>query len=95
MNLVQQMANIGSEVNRALTWQKKGKEEFSRNAVIRALELLDLSLDSAEAFPSIKEFARLREAIVDYFICENIFKSSDMAWRRYFGCFERAARKGY
>jgi hypothetical protein len=74
---------------------KKGKEEFSRNAVVRALELLDLSLGSAKAFPCIKEFARLREAVVDYFFGENVFRSSDMAWYRYFGCFERAARKGY
>jgi hypothetical protein len=28
MNLVQQMANIGSEVSRALKWQKKVKRNF-------------------------------------------------------------------
>jgi hypothetical protein len=95
MNLFQQMANIGSEVSRALNWQKKNNKNFSRNAAVRALELLDLSLDCAKSFPCIKEFARLREAIVDYFFGVNSFKSSEILWRRYFGCFERAARKGY
>jgi hypothetical protein len=90
-----QMANIGSEINRALNWQNKGNEGLSKNAATRALELLDLSLDSVKKFSCIKEFARLREAVVDYFFGENSFASSEKLWRKYFGCFERAARKSY
>lgn len=94
MNLVQQMSNIGSEVSRALNWQKKGKEEFSRNAAARALGLLDLSLDSLKKFSCLKEFARLREAVVDYFFGENEFSSSAESWRRYFDHFGYIAREG-
>ncbi|MBU1007370.1 MAG: hypothetical protein KKH08_07285, partial [Candidatus Omnitrophica bacterium] len=55
MPLCEQMANIGSEVSRALNWRKKENEEMSKKAVSRALELLDLSLSSADIFSRIKE----------------------------------------
>ena len=93
MSLAQQMANIGSEVSRALNWQKKGNTEYSRKAASRALELLDLSLDSAESFPRLKELARLREAVVDYFYGANEFSSCEGLWRSYFDHFNFAARK--
>ncbi len=93
MSLCEQMANIGSEVSRALNWKKKGEEEFSRKAVYRALELIDLSLESAKTFPRIKELARVREAIVDYFCEENKFLSSETLWRKYFDHFAYAARR--
>lgn len=95
LSLCEQMANIGSEISRALNWKKKGKEEFCRKAVSRSLELLDLSLDSAESFPRIKELARLREAVVDYFYGANQFSSSETLWRKYFDHFNYALRKNY
>lgn len=93
MALCEQMANIGSEISRALNWKKKGKEDFSQKAVSRALELLDLSLDSFKTFSRIKEIARLREAVVDYFYGSNRFSSSEILWRKYFNHFNYAARK--
>jgi hypothetical protein len=93
MTLAEQMANIGSEVGRALNWRKKGNEEYSRKAAVRALELIDLSLDCTESFPRLREVARLREAIVDYFFGENDFSSSEALWRNYFDHFNYAARQ--
>jgi hypothetical protein len=78
------MANIGAEVGRAINWRNKGNEAFARKASDRALELLDLSLDTAATFPRLKEFARLHEAVVDYFYGANQFASSDVLWRKYF-----------
>lgn len=95
MPLCEQMANIGSEVSRALNWRKKENEEMSKKAVSRALELLDLSLSSADIFSRIKELARVREAIVDYFYGSNQFSSSETLWRKYFGHFNYALRKNY
>ena len=65
MALVEQMANIGSEVSRALNWRQKNNTAYSAQAAERALELLDLSLDSVKGFSRLKEFARVREAVVD------------------------------
>ena len=93
MSLSVQMANIGSEVSRALNWRNKGNSEYCQKAVVRALELLDLSLECAESFPRLKELARLREAVVDYFYGSNEFSSSEILWRNYFDHFNYAARK--
>jgi hypothetical protein len=91
--LFEQMANIGSEVERALKWRAKNNAEYSRNALERALELIDLSLDSSTKHSHLKEMARLREALVDYFCGTNEFKSTEELWRKYFAAFTYAARK--
>ncbi|MBM3246893.1 MAG: hypothetical protein FJZ13_06200 [Candidatus Omnitrophica bacterium] len=93
--LVEQMANIGSEVERALKWRAKGNTEYCRLAFERSLELIDLTLESNKSYASLKEIARMREAIVDYFAGQNKFKSSEDSWRRYFLAFTYAARKRY
>ena len=91
--LFEQMANIGSEVERALNWRAKNNAEYSRRAFERALELVDLSLDSSTKHSYLKEMARLREALVDYFYGTNEFKSTETSWRKYFAAFTYAARK--
>ncbi len=93
MPFVEQMANIGSEVERALNWQAKHNAAYSQKAYERALELVDLTLDSAKGFSRLKELARLREAIVDYFSGTNQFVSSENSWRKYFSHFTYAARR--
>lgn len=95
MPLCEQMANIGSEVSRALNWRKKGNKDLAEKASSRALELIDLSLNSIKTFPRIKEIARLREAVVDYFYGINQFRSSESSWRKYFDHFNYALRKNY
>ncbi len=93
MALSEQMANIGSEVSRSLNWKKKGNEEYSTKAAIRALELIDLSLECMESLPRLREVARLREAVVDYFFYGNEFSSSEALWRSYFDHFNYAAQQ--
>ena len=94
-SFLEQMANIGSEVERAINWQAKHNSAYSQKASERALELMDLTLDSVKGFARLKEVARLREAIVDYFFGENHFKSTEVLWRKYFSAFTYAARKNY
>ncbi|MBU1113229.1 MAG: hypothetical protein KKH93_05090 [Candidatus Omnitrophica bacterium] len=93
LSLIEQMANIGSEVERALNWQAKNNPVYSQQAFWRALELLDFTLGDLKTFSRLKELARLREAIVDYFFGTNQFKSSQASWRRYFLGFFHAARR--
>ena len=89
------MANIGSEVERALNWQAKNNVEYSQKAFERVLELLDLTLDGTTAPARFKELARAREAIADYFVGTNQFKSTEASWRRYFLPFAYAARSSH
>lgn len=95
MPFLEQMANIGSEVERALNWQAKRNDAYSRKAIERALELIDLSLDSVKTPARLKELARVREAIVDFFIGLNQFNSTDKLWRGYFLPFVYAARRNH
>ena len=92
---VEQMANIGSEVERALNWQAKKNTAYSQKAYERALELLDLSLDCVPSFARLKELARVREAIVDYFSGANEFVSTEKSWKQYFSNFTYAVRRNY
>lgn len=89
-SLVEQLANVGSEVERAIKWSQKGQTDLCTNAVYRGLELLDLTIADPRHRP-LKELTRLREALLDYFVGPNEFGSSDLAWHRYFGAFGMAA----
>ena len=93
LSFVEQMANTGSEVERALNWQAKGHAAYCQKAFERALELLDLSLETAVKPSYLKELARLREALADYFAGSNEFASTPDLWRKYFSVFTYAARK--
>jgi hypothetical protein len=88
----ERMANIGSEVERALGWRAKNNIEYSQKAFERALELVDLTLGSPDKRSHLKELARLREALVDYFCGANEFRSTESSWKNYFSHFTYAAR---
>lgn len=91
LTFLEQMANIGSEVERAILWKNK-KNEYSIKAIDRALELLDLTIADIKNSKRLKELTRLREVLVDYFYFDNQFSSSDKLWRTYFYAFSYAAR---
>ena len=95
LSFLEQMANIGSEVERALNWRTKHNDAYCQQAFERSLELIDLTLDSVKGFARLKELTRLREAIADYFFGSNQFISSDSLWRKYFSGFTYAARRNY
>jgi len=91
-SLSEQMANIGAEVGRTISWRKKGNKTMSTNAFYRGLELLDLTISDKKNKNSLKEILRVREALVDFFMGENLYKSSDAIWEKYFYYFNLAAR---
>ena len=92
LSLIEQMANIGSEVERALNWRAKNNSPYAQRAFERALELIDLTLEATAKPSHLKEIARLREAIVDFFFGQNQFVSNDAIWRKHFFPFMYAAR---
>ena len=93
LSFVEQMANIGSDVERALNWRSKNQPAYAQRAFERALELVDLTLVSVQGMARRKEVARVREALVDYFAGDNRYASTDVSWRRYFLAFAYAARR--
>lgn len=92
--LSEQLAHIGSEVERALSWREKGRPEYAQRALERGLELLDLTLNDPRHRGRLRELARLREVLLDYFMGKNLYGSTEESWRRYFYFFAIAARSG-
>lgn len=92
LSFAHQMANVGSEVFRALKWQEENKD-YSKQAFYRALELLDLTIQSHQkSFTKLRELTRLREVLVDYFYGSNQYASSPKLWQSYFLAFNYLAR---
>lgn len=91
-SLSTQLAHIGSEIIRADIWRKKGNKEYEQLAFVRALELLDLSLQPMQPLPRLQELTRLRECAVDYFMEKNEYGSSPALWQSYFLAFTIASR---
>jgi len=94
LSFMEQMANIGSEVERAISWKNKNNSEYSKMAINRGLELLELTKSDARNVKRLKELARLYEVLVDYFYFDNNYSSSDELWHKYFYAFNYAARAG-
>ncbi len=93
LTFVEQMANVGSEVERTLSWRKKGRDALSHKALERALELIELTQNAQlKHFPRLKEISRLKECLIDDIYGENQYGSSDQAWSHYFRAFTVAAR---
>ena len=89
--LVEQMANVGSEVERALAWASRGNQEFSGRALERGLELLGLTIADPKHRHRLKELTRVRETLLDYFLGDNHYASTADGWHRYFHAFGMAA----
>lgn len=90
LSLIEQMANIGSEVERMIKWKTKNPS-YAKLAFERALELLDLTIADPKNRKRLKEITRTREILVDYFF-DNNYRSTEKSWRNYFYAFNYAAR---
>lgn len=88
----EQMANIGTEVGRMISWKKRNEKQ-STDAFYRALELLDYTIDDPKNKKSLKEILRVREVLADFYVGENIYGLTDEAWEKYFLYFNFLARK--
>lgn len=93
LSLSVQLANVGSEVERTMIWKNKKNPNFSQKAFTRCLELLDLTINDPKNCRRLRELTRIRETLVDYFVGNNIYKSSDKLWHKYFFAFNWKVRK--
>jgi len=91
LSLVEQLANVGSDIERTIQWKKRGNIEYSQKAFERALELLDLTIADPKNKGRLKEVLRTREALVDHFVFDNEYSSTDESWQKYFFSFNYAA----
>ncbi len=91
-SLFDQLANVGMEIERTISWRNVNNPEYSQQAFFRALELLDLTImDPKNKSGTLKELVFTRESLVDYFMYDNEYKSTDEIWQNYFYNFAYAA----
>ena len=95
MPLVEQMGNIGSEISRAIRWTGRNPDT-AQSALYRALNLLDLTLADPrlrDAPFRLREIARAREVVVDFFAGTNEYNSTGPSLQKYFDAYAVAARR--
>ncbi len=91
MSFREQMGNIGGEINRALYW--RGKDGKLRDdSLIRAFELLDLTIADSRWRLHLKELTRVREVLSDATLGGGEYGSTLEDLDRYFFHFAFAAR---
>ncbi len=88
---MEQLGNIGSEINRAANAEGKDEERF-RSAAERALELFDLTLSDSRWRGRQREIARAREVFCDTVFGTREYKDTLKNLLRYFDEFAYAAR---
>lgn len=93
MTLAEQLGNVGSEVDRIISWRKKNDEEYATNAFYRALDLLDLTIsDRRWRGPKLKELCRIREVLCDSFLGAQEYNTPLEYFSKYFYQFAYSSR---
>jgi patatin-like phospholipase/acyl hydrolase len=90
LSLIEQLANVGMDVERSIRWKQKNNIEQSNQAFERALDLISLSILDPKNRKRLKELTRTREMLIDYFVYDNEYASTDQLWHNYFYPFNYA-----
>lgn len=94
LNLMEQLGNIGSEVERIISWKNKGNSDLSTKALYRSLELLDLTIgDPRWRGSKLKELTRTREILCDTYAGDNVYNTPPEFFSKYFHAFAMAAQR--
>ncbi len=94
LGLMEQLGNIGSEVDRIISWKNKGNADLSANALYRSLELFDLTIgDPRWHDGKLKELLRARELLCDTFVGDNMYNTPPEFFSKYFHAFAVAAQR--
>jgi hypothetical protein len=94
LTFAEQMGNIGSEVGRAISAEKRGDEASKDGAIARAIDLFDATSVhlAAQKSPRLKEVLRAKDQFLQLFFGDN-FADADKV-EDYFMQFAIAARSG-
>jgi hypothetical protein len=93
LSLVEQLANVGSEVGRMRRWRERDARLMDA-AFARALELIDLTLADPRWRDRLREIARARELLCDAATGGGEYGATLEDLDRYFLAFAVAARRG-
>ncbi|MCL2869781.1 hypothetical protein FWF48_03170 [Candidatus Saccharibacteria bacterium] len=90
----EQMGNIGSEVGRAISAERRGDEKSKNGAILQGLDLLDATTEGLvkQKSPKLREVLLARDQFLALFY-DNNFADADKL-ENYFMQFAVAARSG-
>ena len=74
LTVTQQLGNIGSEINRARGFEKKNDKEARDRCILRALELVDLTLTDPKWHNRLSELTCFQEVVYDWFKETHIYQ---------------------
>lgn len=86
-----QMANVGTDFERALDWRARGDQDDSEAALWRGLELLAFTIQDPKNNKRRKELRIIKEVMLDYFYGDNQYGYTDEALHQYFFWYAHAA----
>lgn len=91
MTVFEQMGNIGSEVGRAISAKKRGKEKWMKSAFYRGIDLFNITAQqwAVQRSPRLKELLYAREQFAKHILTDE----EDPTLEKYFFQFALAARK--
>ena len=92
-SLEQQMANIGSEVVRAVNLKEKSEEKLSKDSAWRVLEMIDSTLSDKRWRGRLREVFIMRDVFCDYLFSYGNFNVAGNNLKEYFLPFALLAMK--
>ena len=87
-----QLAHVGSEVSRALKAKEAGNVDRMESALVRMLELLDLTIADPKHRYRLRELCRMREVLCDFLAGESDYCSTGESLNKYFMQFALAGK---
>ncbi len=96
MPLMEQMANIGSEIGRTYKWVARDKPAMAEGAYLRALDLIDATVKYGRAGQAsraclLNELLRARDLFTSSYFKKDTVNLAFLD--KYFGQFAKAVRK--
>lgn len=82
-----QLANVGSEVGRAISWKKRGNEQRMRSFCNKAIEFLEIMKTDKKNIDRVRELDFCIEELKDYFMGQNIYETTDEILMKYYDAF--------
>lgn len=92
LSAMEQLGNIGSEVERALRSHEAGADDRFESAFGRTLELIHLTVTDPKWKFRLKELLRIREVFCDYLLGENTYSITPDQLKKDFLRYGIAAR---
>jgi hypothetical protein len=89
----QQMGNIASEISRAIHFENRQDVNHLKSALLRTIELLDLTKEDTKNIKRLKELCRFKEVVCDWYCGTNVYNVDPKSLKNYAMIFALAAQR--